>query len=229
MKFVLGIFYVNRLDLLYKALNSIPQYWSQTVVIDNSWERELRSVSDFPEGVTIYEPPVPLAHSQTQNLLHQWGAQQDCDVIMYMHSDAEALPETPSILLSQIEALIQQDVKWGAAHTYFDTIAVFNMKAVREVGPWDPNLPMYFSDIDWYRRMRLCGYELIQTGLTVIHHNDGASTVKSNAYLTYIHMITFPLHELYYRAKWGGAMNVESYVQPFNQFPLRPIDNYLKP
>ena len=32
---------------------------------------------------------------------------------------------------------------WGAAFTNYDTLAAFNMQAVRETGPWDINLPQY--------------------------------------------------------------------------------------
>lgn len=224
MKYVVGIFYVNRFDLLMKALHSIPLYWSNTIVIDNSWNRDLLHAPSMPTGVTVYEPPVPFSHSQSQNLLQQWGAERECDAILYMHSDAEAYEGTPEQLLGWISRLEQTQHAWGAIHTYFDTIAAFRMEAVKQIGPWDTNLPMYFSDIDWYRRMKLCSYELIQTGLGVTHHNEGASTVKSDPYLTEIHRTTFPLYEQYYIAKWGGGMGGETYTLPFNRFPINPVE-----
>ncbi|MBR2567712.1 MAG: glycosyltransferase family 2 protein [Paenibacillus sp.] len=227
MKYIVGIFYVNRFDLLMKALSSIERYWPVTHVVDNSWNRELRHrQSSMPPGVKVLEPPVPLSHCQSQNLLHRLGAEHQSDFVIYMHNDAEAYPQTPERLLQWVEQLQMNNVRWGGLFTLLDTLSAFNMQAIREVGSWDPNLPMYFSDIDWYRRMKLLGYEIVESRLSVTHHNEGASTVKSDPYLTQIHQVTFPLYNLYYQAKWGGAMGSETFDKPFNQFPLRSV-NYL--
>ncbi|WP_028544691.1 glycosyltransferase family 2 protein [Paenibacillus taiwanensis] len=227
MNYVLGIFYVNRLDLLYKALYSVQAYWPHVIVIDNSWNKELRSAVAIPKGVTVYEPPIPLSHSQSQNMLHYWGKEQNCDFVMYMHSDAEAESGTPELFLKRLTCLMEDGTKWGAANTYFDTLAAFSMKAIQSVGPWDQNLPMYYSDIDWFRRMRLCHYELIETLLPVKHHNDGASTVKSDVYLLHVHEVTFPLYQDYYIRKWGGGMGQETFSLAFDRFPLNPVPDYL--
>src|SRR5437588_7607852 len=37
----------------------------------------------------------------------------------------------------------------------YDTFAAISLKMVREVGEWDVVLPHYFSDNDYYRRVRL--------------------------------------------------------------------------
>lgn len=228
MKYILGIFYVNRLDLLYRAVASMKPCWTHTVIIDNSDNRDLRRESALSSIVSIYEPPVPFSHSQSQNMLHRWGAERQCDAVLYMHSDAEAHEAVPDALLSSITAWQQEGQQWGIAFTNRDTLAAYHMKAIQVAGPWDTLLPMYFSDQDWYRRVVLSGYPIVHTGLEVIHHNDGASTIKSNPLLTHLHHVTFPFYYQYYEAKWGGALEQEKYIIPFNQFPLNPVPHYLR-
>jgi len=228
VKVIVGIFYVNRLDLLYRAVGSIRHCWPHTVVIDNSPGQELRRNPGLSSMVTVYVPPVPLSHSQSQNLLQYWGAERNCDAVLYMHSDAEAHEGTPEAFLAMLERWLQEGHRWGIAFTNLDTLAAFRMEAVKAAGPWDTELPMYFSDQDWYRRVLLSGYEIAHTGLGVTHHNDGASTVKSDPYLTLLHQVTFPLYHSYYQRKWGGTLGQESYILPFGQYPVNPVPNYLR-
>ncbi|EJW19289.1 glycosyltransferase family 2 protein [Paenibacillus alvei] len=227
MNYILGIFYVNRLDLLVQALASIQPCWPHTVVIDNSSSRDLRRETSLSSIVSIYEPPIPFSHSQSQNMLQKWGAERNCDAVLYMHSDAEALKGVPEALLSTIAAWQQVGYKWGIAFTNLDTLAAFQMEAIKTAGPWDTLLPMYFSDQDWYRRVVLSGYPIIHTGLQVTHHNTGASTVKSDPLLSHLHQVTYPLYQRYYEIKWGGSLGQETYQLPFNHFPLNPVDHYL--
>lgn len=227
MKYMLGIFYVNRLDLLYRAIASIQPYWPHTVIIDNSDSHDLRHEAALSSIVAIYEPPVPFSHSQSQNMLHRWGAERQCDAVLYMHSDAEAHEGVPDAFFTTLAAWQQAGHRWGVSFTNLDTLAAFHMDAIKAAGPWDTLLPMYFSDQDWYRRVVLAGYPIVPTGLGVTHHNAGASTVKSNPLLTHLHHVTFPLYHQYYETKWGGTLGKETYHRPFNQFPLNPVDNYL--
>ncbi|MCM3340778.1 glycosyltransferase family 2 protein [Paenibacillus sp. MER TA 81-3] len=227
MKYILGIFYVNRLDLLYQAVYSIRHCWPHTVVIDNSEGRDLRRDHTLSSTVSVYEPPVPLSHSQSQNMLQKWGAERHCDAVLYMHNDAEAHEGTPEALLAALAAWQREGRRWGIAFTNLDTLAAYHMEAVRAAGPWDMYLPMYFSDQDWYRRVGLAGYETMYTGLGVTHHNDGASTVKSDPLLTHIHQVTFPLYFRYYEMKWGGVLGQETYLLPFGHYPLNPVQDYL--
>ncbi|WCR24893.1 hypothetical protein L3476_16040 [Paenibacillus thiaminolyticus] len=155
------------------------------------------------------------------------GAERNCDAVFYMHNDAEAHEGTPEALLAMLNRWLQERPRWGVAFTHLDTLAAFRMEAVKAAGPWDTELPMYFSDQDWYRRVLLSGYEIAHTGLGVTHHNDGASTVKSDPYLTLLHQVTFPLYYSYYQRKWGGPLGQETYILPFNQYPVNPVPNYL--
>ena len=64
--------------------------------------------------------------------------------------------------------------------------------------------------------MRLAGFEIIETGLEVTHHNEASSTIKSDAKRAFLNSVTFPLYAEYYRQKWGGDPGSEQFIQPFN-------------
>jgi hypothetical protein len=217
MKYLIGIPYVNRPDLLKLAVNSIQLFWPHAIIVDNSDNMDLRTNNDWPRDILIYEPSVPLTFSQSMNLLQRLALEQECDVVMFMHNDAEAHTGTPEGLLSLLESLLQNSAhKWGAVFTNYDTLAAFNMEAVRDVGRWDIILPQYFADNDYYRRIRLKGYEIVCTDLAVTHHNNASSTIKSDPAKLYMNGITFPLYKRYYARKWGGEPGNEIYTTPFN-------------
>jgi len=216
MKYLIGVGYVNRTDLLDRALLSIKPFWPNTTIIDNSANRELKGKYSY---VKTYEPPVPLSFSQSMNLLQKMAQYEGCDIVMFMHNDAEAHPGVADAFLGKLEMLSHLGQKWGVAFTNYHTLVAFNMNAVREVGGWDTTLPRYFADCDYYRRMELAGYPPVHTGLQVTHHNDGSSTIKSDPYLNLLNGVTFPLYMDYYAAKWGGLPGQETYLSPFNLGP----------
>jgi hypothetical protein len=70
MRYLLGIPFVNRRDLLERVIASVPAMHDRLIVLDNSNFRELRgrraTAAEF-----VYEPPVPLSFVQSLNLLQQ--------------------------------------------------------------------------------------------------------------------------------------------------------------
>jgi hypothetical protein len=212
MKYLLGIPFVNREDLLVRAVESVKPLWPNAVIIDNS-ERGLRRST---QPIKVLTPPVPLTFSQTMNLLLRQAAEVSCDALIYMHNDAEAVGDTAERFLAIIAEAVQSGRRWGVAFTAYDTLAALNMVAARKIGPWDTILPQYFADNDYYRRIRLAGFETIETGLPVIHANGGSNTLKHDTLRTRLNHITFPLYQSYYTAKWGGTSGQERYTRPFN-------------
>lgn len=212
MKFLLGIPYVNRPDLLRLAVASVRPFHARTVIIDNS-EQGLFP-ADWP--VEVLRPSVPLTFSQTMNLLQNLAFERGCEALLSMHNDAEAEAGTCERLLAIIEESFRTERRWGVIFTHYDTLAAFSMEMVAAVGPWDTTLPQYFADNDYYRRVRLLGFETIDTGLPVTHHHNASSTVKSDPWLGWINGVTYPLHGQYYAAKWGGGAGRETYASPFN-------------
>ncbi|NMM51810.1 glycosyltransferase family 2 protein [Paenibacillus aquistagni] len=215
MKYLVGIPYVNRIDLLHRAIHSVPVYWPHTVVLDNSPARELRQASWLQQVVTVVEPLVPLTFVQSMNAFQRMAAEREADAVFYMHNDAEAHPGTPEKFLEVLSSLQAAGKKWGIALTNFDALAAYNMEAVRAAGPWDTVFSSYFADIDYHRRLRLAGYEEVFTGLPVEHH--GSSTRKSDSKVNFMVDVTWPLYERYYELKWGGKMAEERYHTPFNR------------
>ncbi|HEV2494499.1 MAG TPA: glycosyltransferase family 2 protein [Terriglobia bacterium] len=212
MKYLLGIPFTNRKDLLERAIASVKPLWPHALIVDNS-EPGLDPAA-WP--VQVVPPPVPLTFSQTMNLLQRLASEGLCDALLYMHNDAEAGPGTAERLLAIAGEALVSGRRWGVAFTHYDTLASFNMTAVREVGRWDTNLPQYFADNDYYRRVRLAGYEIIETGLPVTHAAGGSNTINSDSHRLFLNGVTFPLHERYYAAKWGGLPGRETYARPFN-------------
>jgi hypothetical protein len=212
MQYLLGIPFANREDLLRRAIESVKPLWRHTVIVDNSETGLIPSA--WPTEVIA--PHVPLSFSQTMNLLQRLAAQRGCDVLFYMHNDAEPGSGTPERLLAAVEEALVSRPRWGVAFTHYDALAAANMAMVRDVGPWDTNLPQYFSDNDYYRRIRLAGWEVMETGLPVTHLEGGSSTIKSDARRLLLNSVTFPLYERYYVVKWGGPPERETYRRAFN-------------
>jgi len=213
MKYVLGISFVVRMDLLHRAVESIRPLWPHTVVIDNSEERLLRGSAWLRQRVRVYEPPVPFTVPQKFNYLQELAAGSGCDVYLHMHDDGEAEPGSAELFLRKVEELVRSGRKWGIAYTNYDVLSAINMAAVRVVGPWDPTFVQYFSDNDYYWRLHAAGFEHVWTGIPVKHY--GSSSTQSHAYRKAVFNAVFPLHHRYYRRKWGGPWFKEQTRIPF--------------
>ncbi|KAF3929014.1 hypothetical protein ABW20_dc0100613 [Dactylellina cionopaga] len=50
--------------------------------------------------------------------------------------------------------------RWAARFYHFDWLTLVNVDAIRNVGIWDPFIPYYNSDCDWYEGSRLSGYPI---------------------------------------------------------------------
>jgi hypothetical protein len=74
----------------------------------------------------------------------------------------------------------------------------------------------YFSDCDYYRRVQLAGFELLETGRPVVHVDQGSNTLRSDPRREFLNRITFPLYAAYYAMKWGGRPGREKFALPFN-------------
>jgi hypothetical protein len=207
MNYLIGIPYVNRNDLLWRALESVKPHWKQTLVIANCGD----DAFSYPIGVSVLFPPVPLTATQSINTIIQRGKESACPFVIFMHSDAEAVDGAADKL---IEAAENAEGKWGVLFTHYDSMVAFNMKAVADVGLWDTNFSGYFSDCDYYRRMRLAGWECRDTGIYVKH--EGSATIRSDPKLGFLNRVTFNLYKQYYISKWGGDSGEEKWEKPWD-------------
>ncbi|WP_193726698.1 glycosyltransferase family 2 protein [Paenibacillus guangzhouensis] len=214
MKYLVGFIYKNRSDLLETALHSIRPWWENVIIINGSNDRTLRLPLDI--HVHVYTPSTPLTFSQSMNYLIKLAEEQSCETVLYMHTDAEAHPNTTHSFLDAVQELLRTKRRWGVAYTSEFTIFALNMIAVKEIGLWDPILQVYHSDMDYFYRMRLRGFEMVPIPLPITHHNGGNSTIKSDPELMFLAMASGIICTGYYEAKWGGIPNQELFITPFN-------------
>jgi hypothetical protein len=199
MRYLLGIPFVNRRDLLERAVASIPAMRDRLVIVDNSNLRELRDRQTLGNEL-VYEPPVPLTFVQSMNLLQQMAHAAACDVLCVMHNDAEAEPGMDVRFLDLVEEIWRTDPQFGVVFTHYDALSAFNMTAIRNSGPWDNLFTGYFADVEYYSRLRRYGFKEIATDISVIHHRS--MTIRSDPRLEHANAILFPayeriFHELY--------------------------------
>jgi hypothetical protein len=211
MKWRLFIPFVNRRDLLERALRSAST--REVIVIDNSECRELYCDENFRTQYEVLCASVPLSFSQTMNYIISIADSLNLDTYLFMHNDAEIVEDGFERFLCLIRELPSN---WGAAFTNFDTLAAFNMAAVKQVGLWDwIRFPQYFAETDYYHRMRLSGFETIWVDdVDVIHHNGGSSTIKSDKVRMHVENMLSKTYLKMYVHKWGGKPESERFVEP---------------
>ena len=198
--------YVNRLDLLEKAVASVPRrLTTYPQVINNSG-------SKLDMNCVVYEPDVPLSFAQTQNLMLKMAKRVGVPFYFFMHSDAEADPGTVQELYEKAMHESSQG-KWGAIFTNYDALAAFNTEAMEAIKGWDTALTWYCGDNDCYRRLRLAGYPTIESNLPVKH--SPSQTLNSDPLIRRQVDLEVPLREGYYRAKWGGNPGHETFDVPW--------------
>lgn len=206
--------YVNRFDLLEKAVRSAVTDNVEINIINNS---DGPSIGIPGTDFIQRRPPVPLTFAQTQNWMLSI-AEGDADYdpfYLFMHSDAEAAEGTVQKLVGMAQELTNTQHKWGVIYTSYDALAAFNTAAFREVGGWDVFLEWFHSDNDVYRRLRLAGYELIESGLPV--HHEPSQTLKADPEIAMKVNLMFPCRVRYYQAKWGGDAGHETFTTPFGR------------
>ena len=201
----LYIFFVNNEPLLDRAIASVSVHFP--VIVDNSSYGLRRQ--------WIIRPLVPLTFSQSMNAVMTRARDNGRKFVVVLHSDAEAEEGSYEQLVNFARKCNHQERKWGALFTNYDSMVALNLELLDVVGQWDTNLHQYFSDDDYYRRIRLGGYECIDTGIQVKH--TPSSTINSDPELRFLNSVTFPLYESYYVRKWGGKPGSEQFMRPFNR------------
>jgi hypothetical protein len=208
--------YVNRPDLLDRAVASIDDLWPSLVVIDQSLEG--LSVQDHPWMESIAgvfrSPSGTMSFTQMMNWAQAEAIERDVKYLVFMHNDAECGEGVALKLLDWVRAHPHA----GVVFTLYDAFAVFNVTAIRDVGPWDETFRWYFSDNDYYHRLRLQDWELCDFGgQDVIHH--GSQTLHSNPWWRDEVGTHWRWHGDHYRHKWGGAPGQELHLFPYNGKP----------
>lgn len=216
--FLAYVFYVNRPDLLDRALLSFPQLRNELTILDNSGYKQ----EDETKGgiVRYYQPPVPLTYSQSMNWMLKDAMDRKVDFILHFHSDAFSVnPNAVDELLEKVREYRDAGRKWACAWTHYDLLWAINPVALEDIGGWDTNLPTYFGDNDARRRWELAGWECINTNIQGVDH-EGSATINSDAKLQFLNQKTFPLYSYYYQERWGGEPGHEKFTVPFDNHEL---------
>lgn len=220
--FAAYVFYVNRPDLLARALNSFQDLWPQLTILDNSGEQLANDMSNTDSSLSTFVqahtflPPVPLNYSQAMNWMVKDATTKSADFILHFHSDAVSTNSNAvKELLTYARKVKTEERRWGCLWTFYDILWCINPVAARDVGGWDTEFTAYFTDQDLKRRFTLADWACINTNIQGIRH-EGSATINSDPGLRLLNGVTFPLRRSYYVSKWGGEPDHEQYHVPFN-------------
>ncbi|MFZ3343307.1 MAG: hypothetical protein WA213_20690 [Terriglobales bacterium] len=205
--------YVNRPDLLRRAVESIAELQPHLSIVDNS--EDGLTQEEWP--VPVLRPSVPLSVSHTMRFIYRLTREAGCQVCVYMHGDGYAQPGVALELLECARKATMAGRRWGVMFTLYDILFAMNMDLLKAVGDWDPNLPWYCADQDYYRRVTLAGLEAAESGLGDRVEHFSSATIRSDKRIDFINSIMHPLAFQYYERKWGGRCGQERWTIPFNR------------
>lgn len=200
-------------QLLDKAIASVPAD-VPAMVVDHSGS--LAIGRDIPERFALYKPRREgVTFSMIQNFVRFEAKRLGALFYFFMHSDAECTPQTFSELDALAKMMFKVGNKAGILFTAYDALCAIRTEAAWQTGPWDEWFHWYHSDVDWYRRMVLAGWEQKQSGLgkRVIHRPS--STLASDATASKEVQAQFHARQGHYVHKWGGERGYEQTLTPY--------------
>lgn len=211
---------VNRPDLLVRLIAAAVYLHDDFTVIDNSGCGIAECAASPWSSVKVFRPPIPLTFTQTMNWQLEETLRRGKPYCIQIHNDA-VIPDGACEKLLDYARNNTGERRWGVIYTNYDVLCIHNPQVYKNIGGYDINLPQYFSDNDYFRRMDLAGWERIDTGIEVGHgqNGQGSQTINSDPYLKHVNNVTFPLYREYYRAKWGGYPEQEKFIHPFGILP----------
>lgn len=209
--------YFNNLSLLEAAWNSVRRVEGiRRVVIDNSKAGTLwRNGDRFIARTNIIRLSVSLHFGTTTHWMFSEAKRSGNSFWLVMHSDAAAGEGSVKQLIYSAEKAIEQERKWGVIFTNYDALAAYNTEAYEAVGGWDVNIPTYCGDTDLFRRLRLAGYETVETDIPCEHFGSGS--IRSDEKTRFLNDITAAYAHDYYIKKWGALPPDETFTVPFDR------------
>lgn len=204
--------YLNRPDLLRRAVTSLGEYQHHLVVIDNSPQGDFEL--DGFEG-EVMRPPVQLCCNQSYNWALKRVRAEGYERFFIMHSDGLVSPRIVEKLWAKADDLDSRGSNWGIVFTNYDVLCLCRSAALTPFS-WDHHLPMYYMDADFFRQLLLAGIELVDSHLPVIHQEGGSNTLRSDTAIQCYVKTGYPAWQQYYRAKWGGDRGEERFTVPFD-------------
>lgn len=203
--------FVNRRDLLEKAIASAVDLKENLRIIDNSKS----GLHGDPGWPPIIRPSVPMTFSQTLNFMLGLTKDKGKTICIWMHSDASAHPGSCLKLLELARRYTAENRKWGVLFTNYDALSAMSVEAFEKIGGWDEMFEWYASDCDAYYRLKLAGYGCINTSLPVDH--SPSQTLNSDPEIRAQVEGMYHHRNRCYTEKWGGEPGHERYTTPFNR------------
>jgi hypothetical protein len=223
MKTFIFIPVVNGFDLLQKACASISNVYEESFILNNSGTvipSEIYENTNFQ----VITPERPLSFINTMNWAIKKAIDEDYDFFAFMHNDGEVTNGVGLALKEKTESIINNGNDNVAIHfTRYDVYCTFITKLIKNVGffgdeMW-PNKDIghhYLSDNDYYRRVALMNYQILDDGKlgdNVIHH--GSMSIKNDEDFRKQSCINKNLAMEHYIKKWGGRPHEEKFTIPF--------------
>lgn len=188
--------FVTGQHLLIRAMKSAESHAHRIILIDNrdNFGNEPRPQSYLPFDVECWKPQTALNHSQMMTWLAFECRRLGYPFFTWMHHDCEVVEDSLSKLLQTAYIARDTGERWGVlltrdpsrvaadgAWNHVDVMSAINIEAVFDVKGWDwVRFPDYYSDYDFYGRLRKAGWSVRQTGFNIVHQNGGSTTVKAD-------------------------------------------------
>lgn len=182
-------------------------------------------VSDYTSRVTFYP------YGWNRGLANSWNegllAARDmaADVTMIVNDDvhfsdgdidkiadkALASPDNHMVSVSGFHHGFNK--KWPS-HGY--SCFALNPIALKEIGMFDQNIfPIYLEDCDYAYRAKMLGLTEVNCNNTMVMHG-GSTSIRTDPVLAMQNAKTHHENGEYYKRKWGGLNEHETYDLPFN-------------
>lgn len=210
--------YVKGLDLLEKAVRSLGATRRRTILIDQSEDGLRDGHGRFPEWLNVAGvlrvPYRSLTFSQLQNWMQWYARKLKTHSFFFMHSDAAVLD--PSVFADALAKFEHPQV--AACFTNYDALVAFDTEKMRQVGCWDESFEWYHADVDFYRRIRLRGFQIAEVGGSRVAHTPSQTIASDPKMKERVDAIAKHM-EAHYIHKWGGLNKAEKYSVPYNGKP----------
>lgn len=210
---------VNNFHLLEKAINSVPKcVFDDYFIFNNSNGKIPIDTKHFK----VIDRFGRLTFRQTQNAMREYAIINKYDYYCFMHNDGEIVDNSAEKLINMADELINNNIKWSVIFTNYDVFCVYSTKCVNEIGKWGDEIwpkeqhSGYYLDCDYYRRMKLSEYKVLQLENTNVLHNEPSNTIKDENELKKWEKQRNKV-ETHYIKKWGGLPENETYNKPFNK------------
>jgi GT2 family glycosyltransferase len=201
---VLGVPVLNRPDLLYEMLTSIDVPIERVVIVDNG--DVVPTITDA--NVRVIRPGANLGVSASWNLILKSTPRAAWWV--FANFDLVFAPGDLARLADHMETV--------GGVGLLGTFAVFGLTAdvVNRVGFFDENFaPAYYEDNDFDYRCRRA--DVPMASLPSGWRHQVSSTILSSPSYRAQNALTFGPNGDYYREKWGGMPQSETFTTPFDR------------